>query len=183
MSEWAAVASTLIAGVGLLFAGGQLRITNRAAAMERRIARDGVVVSWQPVEAPREAQPDGAGVWLDDVRVHNPGRMPVDVVVVDWHFKCAVQRRRGGVLDPPTTHLQLVAPVLPGGGERRWERRLVMNYAEAEKALPGTFAEVRFVDIEGRSHTNRWPRSKRDHSRSSEHSSPSLDDLASRPDQ
>jgi hypothetical protein len=161
MGEWAAVASTLIAAVGLLFAGGQVMIMNRAAAMERRIARDGVVVSWQPVEAPREAQSDGTGVWRYDVRVHNPGRMPVDDVVVDWYFKCDVQRRRAGVLEPPTRHLQLVTPVLPGGSERRWERRLVMNYAEAEKALPDTFADVRFVDIEGRSHTNRWPRGKR----------------------
>jgi hypothetical protein len=161
VGEWAAVATTLIAGVGLLFAGGQLMVMNRAAAMERRVARDGVVVSWQPIEAPREAEADGTGVWLYDIRVHNPGRMPVDDVRVDWHFESPVQRRRGGVLAPPTTHLQLVTPILPGGGERRWERRLVMNFDEAEASLPRTYAQVHFVDIEGRSHTNRWPRQRR----------------------
>ncbi len=38
-----------------------------------------------------------------------------------------------------------------------------MNYAEAETALPETFAEVHFVDVEGRPQTNRWPRDKRRH--------------------
>jgi hypothetical protein len=162
MSEWAAVASALIAGVGLLFAGGQLMVMNRAAAMERRVARDGVVVSWRPIEAPRKAESDGSAVWLYEVRVHNPGRLPVDDVQVDWHFQCPVRRRRSGFLEPATKQLQLVTPVLPGGDERRWERRLVMNYAEAEAALPGTFAIVHFVDIEGRRQTNCWPRSRRD---------------------
>ncbi len=160
MGEWAAIATTLIAGVGLLFGGGQLMVMNRAAALERRVARDGVVVSWRPIEAPREAEADGTGVWLYDIRVHNPGRMPVDDVRVDWNFECPVQRRRGGVVSPPTKRLQLVTPVLPGGGERRWERRLVMNFDEAEAVLPRN-AEVRFVDIEGRSQTNRWPRQRR----------------------
>jgi len=162
VSEWAAVASALIAGVGLLFAGGQLMVMNRAAAMERRVAREGVVVSWRPIEAPRKAESDGNAVWLYEVRVHNPGRLPVDDVRVDWHFQCAVQRRRAGVLEPPTKQLRLVTPVLPGGDGRRWERRLVINFAEAEAALPGTFAKVHFVDIEGRAQTNWWPRSRRD---------------------
>jgi len=160
MSEWAAVASTLIAGVGLLFAGWQLMIMNRAAALERRVARDGVVVSWRPVEAPRAAEPDGTAVWLYELRMHNPGRLPVDNVRVDWHFPCPVQRRRAGVLEPATNTLILATPVLAGGDERRWERRLVMNYAVAEATLPNTFAEVHFVDIEGRSRTNRWPRTR-----------------------
>ena len=161
MSEWAAAASTLIAAVGLLFAGWQLMIMNRAAAMERRVAREGVVVSWRPLEAPHEAGPDGSAVWLYEIRVHNPGRLPVDDVRVDWHFRCPVQRRRSGVLDPATNVLQLFTPVLPGGDHRRWERRLVINFAEAESALADTFAEVYFVDVERRSKTNRWPRGKR----------------------
>jgi hypothetical protein len=169
MGEWATVASTLIAGVGLLFAGGQLMVMNRTAAMERRVARDGVVVTWQPVQAPRAALTDGTGVWLYKIRVHNPGRMPVDDVRVDWHFSCWVQRRRHGFLDVPTKQLKLFTPVLPGGGERVWERRLVMNYAEAEKALPDTYADLHFVDIERRAHVNTWPRSKRAQSRDRGH--------------
>jgi hypothetical protein len=164
MSEWAAVVSTLIAGLGLLFAGGQLMVMNRTAAMERRVAREGVVVSWRPINAPRQAEPDGSAVWLYEVQVHSPGRMPVDDVRVDWHFPCPVRRRRAGVVGPATKHLRLVTPVLPGGEKRCWERRLVMNFAEAEVALPSTYAEVHFVDIDGQSRTNRWPRSRRGNS-------------------
>ncbi|NUT37745.1 MAG: hypothetical protein HOV79_32270 [Hamadaea sp.] len=161
MAEWATVASTLIAGVGLFFAGAQLLVMNRSAAMDRRIALEGVVVSWRPIEAPRIAEADGNGVWLYEVRVHNPGRMPVDDVQVDWHFQCDVRRRRSGELDPPTRHLRLTVPVLPGGCNRVWERRLVMKYHEAEAMLPKTFATVAFVDIDGRSQSNTWPRSAR----------------------
>lgn len=96
------VASTLIAGIGLLFAGAQLLVMNRSAAMDRRIALEGVVVSWRPVEAPRGPEEDGTAAWLYEIRVHNPGRMPVDDVQVDWHFQCDVRRRRSGALEPPT---------------------------------------------------------------------------------
>ena len=118
MGGWAAIASTLIAVVGLFFTGAQLLVMNRAAAMERRVAREGVVVSWEPVEAPRAAEPDGTGVWEYEIQVQNPGALPVDNLRVDWHFRLPVQRRRQGHLDPPTTHLELVQPVLPGGGHR-----------------------------------------------------------------
>jgi hypothetical protein len=161
MGEWAAVASTLIAGIGLLFAGWQLLAMNRSTAMERRVAIDGVVVSWRPVEAPRGPESDGSGVWLYEIRVHNPGRLPVDDVRIEWNFQCLVQRRRGGNLEPPTRLLELGTPVLPGGCEHVWSRRLVMNYAEAEAALPRTFAEVHFVDIDDNRRTNCWPRSLR----------------------
>src|SRR2546421_4056894 len=86
MSDWAAVASALIAGIGLLFAGWQLMIMNRAAKLERTVARDGVVVSWRPIEAPRQPEPDGTAVWLYEIRLDNPGRLPVDNVRVEWHF-------------------------------------------------------------------------------------------------
>ena len=70
-------------------------------------------------------------------------------------------RSGAGVLGPSENTLRLVAPVLPGGAERVWSRRLVMNFAEAEKALPSTYAELHFVDIEGQQRTNRWPRTRR----------------------
>jgi hypothetical protein len=136
---------------------------NRAAKLERRVARDGVVVSWRPIEAPRGPEPDGTAAWLYEVRLDNPGRLPIDNIQVDWVFQCPVRRRSAGILEPETTHLQLLTPVLAGGDQRRWERRLVMNYAEAEAALPATHAKVHFLDIEGRSHTNRWPRFTKRH--------------------
>lgn len=161
MSEWAAVFSTLIAGLGLFFAGGQLLVMNRTAAMERRVARDGVVVSWRPLDAPRVAEADGSAVWNYLVEVYNPGRLPIVDVRVEWYFQCHVQRRRSGHLEPATKVLSLTTPVLAGGGTRPWERRLVMNFAEAEVALPSTYAEVHFVDAEGQRRVNRWPRDSR----------------------
>lgn len=161
MGEWATVASTLIAGIGLLFAGAQLLVMNRSAAMDRRIALEGVVVSWRRVEAPRGPEDDGTAAWLYEIRVHNPGRMPVDDVQVDWHFQCDVRRRRSGALEEPTKHVRLTTPVLAGGREHLWNRRLVMNYREAEAVLPKTFATIAFLDIDGRSQSNTWPRSAR----------------------
>ena len=158
MAEWAAVASTLIAGIALFFAGGQLLVMNRTAAMERRVARDGVAVSWRPLDAPYAAEADGTAAWLYLIEVHNPGRLPIVDVRVEWHFQCPVQRRRSGHVEAPTNLIVLTAPVLAGGATRPWERRLVMNFAEAEAALPATYAEVHFVDAEGESRTNRWPR-------------------------
>jgi hypothetical protein len=131
------------------------------AGTDRRVSREDVV-SWRPIEAPRGPESDGSAAWLYEVRVDNPGRLPVDNVQVDWHFQCLVRRRRAAVLEPATKQLQLVTPVIAGGDQRRWERRLVMNYAAAEAALSATFAEVHFVDIEG-SHTNRWPRANQRH--------------------
>ena len=97
--------------------------------------------------APRVAEPDGTASWLYVIEVFNPGRLPIIEVRVEWHFQCAVQRRRSGHLDSPANVLHLSTPVLAGGATRPWERRLVMN-----------FAELHFVDAEGMSRTNRWPR-------------------------
>ncbi len=158
MTDWVAVVSTSITGAGLVFAGWQLMIMNRAARMDRRVALDGVVASWRAIEAPRKAQPDGTGVWLYEFQVHNPGRLPIDSVRIEWIFSCEVQRRRSGFLEEPTRQLELTTPVIPGGGHRRWERRLVMNFAEAERCLQHTHAKVHFDDVAGHGRTNRWPR-------------------------
>src|SRR5688572_10209386 len=115
MSEWAAIVSTLIAGLGLFFAGGQLLVMNRTAAMERRVARDGVVVSWRPTDAPRVAEADGSAAWHYLIEVYNPGRLPIVDVRVEWHFQCPVQRRRSGHLESSTKLLELSTPVLAGG--------------------------------------------------------------------
>jgi integrase len=51
MSEWAAVASAALAAVGLFFAARQLLLLNRQAEHDRRVAHEGVAVSWRPIEA------------------------------------------------------------------------------------------------------------------------------------
>jgi hypothetical protein len=151
----------LAVGVGRVLAGWQVRVMIRTLAMDRRVARESVVVSWRPIDVPRERQPGGSGVWVYEVRVHNPGRLPIDEVRVDWLFARPVQLSRSGVLEPPTTLLELFTPVLLGGHQHRWERRLVIGDAEAEGTLRNAFARVHFVDVEGNAQTNYWPRSSR----------------------
>ncbi len=73
MSEWAAVVSAIVAALGLVFAGRQLLLLNRQAAHDRRVAFDGVVVSWHALESPNHPDADGTAVWLYEITAHNPG--------------------------------------------------------------------------------------------------------------
>jgi len=158
MNDLVAIASASIAAVGLFFAGWQLLLLNRNATYERRVAYDGVVVSWRPVEAPDHPNHDGAAEWLYELTVNNPGRLPIDHVVVRWVFPCLVQRVRGsGVLDAPVAELTLGTPVLAGGNSRKWRRRVRIDFGQ-RGTLPDTFAKIRYMDIDGNEHCNRWPR-------------------------
>lgn len=161
MSGWAAVASALLAAVGLIFAGRQLLLGNQQAKEDRRLGIDGVAVSWRPTDAPARAQDDGYAFWKYEITVVNPGRFAIDHVQVRWVFPCEVVRfHQGGLSDEPTYELPLSTPVIIGGRENRWNRVLRINFEEA-KALTETFAEVTFTDIEGRQRKNRWPRARK----------------------
>jgi len=158
MNDCAAVASALFAAVGLIFTGRQLLLINQQARVERRVGLEGVVVSWRAVEAPNHGSHDGTAVWKYEVSVANPGRFPIDHVDIRWVFPCPVQRLHyNEQADPPRTELRLSTPVLAGGGQRRWTRRLRIDLAEAA-ALANTYAEVVFHDIDGQERRNRWPR-------------------------
>jgi hypothetical protein len=158
MSDWAAAVSALIAGLGLLFAGGQLALLNRQARYERRVAYEGVVVSWYPLETPQHPDRDGSAAWLYEVTANNPGRLPIDHIEVRLVFPCKVRRvHYNGTMDEPTSELTMTTPVLAGGATRQWRRRLRIDFADRDD-LNGTFAQITFVDIDNRSHTNRWPR-------------------------
>jgi hypothetical protein len=160
MSDWAAVASALFAAVGLIFAGRQLLLANRQVRDERRLGADGVVVFWQATGAPAHADEDGTAAWTYEITVDNPGRFPIDHVEIRWVFPCPVQRvHYTGQADPPSTELRLSTPVLAGGNQRQWTRWLRINFDQT-KALPQTYAEVTFQDIERRQRTNRWPRTR-----------------------
>jgi hypothetical protein len=161
IGDWAGAASAVFAGIALIFAGRQLSLLNRQARDERRAALDGVAVSWQTVESPRQAEPDGTAQWVYQIEVTNPGRMPIDHVAIRWIFPVPVQRRRfDGTLDPAATELTLNTPVLAGGGRHIWRCRLRIDVAD-QAALTDAFAEVRFRDVDGEAHHNRWPRDQR----------------------
>ncbi|MDR7274846.1 hypothetical protein [Catenuloplanes atrovinosus] len=163
LANWIALASSVIAAVGLLFTGFQVWLLNQQARHDRRVVIDGVAVSWRPVEAPSRAEePDGTSAWLYEVVLVNPGNLPIDDVHVHWTFPCPVVRvRRGGVRDAPTGTLVLSAPVVVGGGTRTWQRRVRFDYGYKERLIE-VYAEVTFNDIEGRRRTNRWPRARRE---------------------
>jgi hypothetical protein len=158
VNDLAAVASALFAAVGLIFTGRQLLIVNQQAREERQLGVKGVVVSWRAAEAPALADHDGTAVWRYEIVVANPGRFPIDHVEIRWTFPRHVQRLRyTGDADPPTDHLLLNTPVLPGGAQHAWSRTLRMNFADTA-SLTSTYAEVTFYDISGQRRTNRWPR-------------------------
>lgn len=96
----AAAASAAFAGVGLWFAGGQLKIVRRQHDYDLRVANDGVAVSWRALEAPHSARPDGTAQWLYEIGVQNPGRLPIQNIKVQVVFPCEVIRIRS--TGPPT---------------------------------------------------------------------------------
>jgi hypothetical protein len=156
VTDWTASASTLFAGVGLVFAGQQVLLGNRQAREDRRLGLEGVVVSWRVVEAPAAAEKDGSAVWIYEVTVTNPGKFAIDRVDIDWVFPCPVQRLRyDGSADAPGHELRLTTPVLPGGGQSTWRRTVRMDFSESRA---DTYAEVSFNDILGQQRRNRWPR-------------------------
>jgi hypothetical protein len=158
MAEWAGIASALVAAVGLVFAGWQLLLLNRQARYDRRVAYDGVVVSWRPVEAPDQPDANGWCVWLFEVTVHNPGRLPIDNVEIRWYPATEVCRvRYHGGKDAPTSCLPMDASVLAGGQARTWERRITLPFAN-KGALDDMYATVTYTTIDNDRRTNRWPR-------------------------
>jgi hypothetical protein len=156
VTDWTSTASTLFAGVGLVFAGQQVLLGNRQVREDRRLGLEGVVVSWRVVEAPAAAEKDGSAVWTYEVTVTNPGKFAIDRVAIDWVFPGPVQRLRyDGSADAPSHELRLSTPVLPGGGQCMWRRTVRMDFVESRA---DTYAEVSFNDILGRQRQNRWPR-------------------------
>ena len=158
MTSWSAVAAALFAGIGLVFAGIQLLLSRRLDSNERRIALEGVAVTWRAREHPDHADADGTAEWLYEITLHNPARLPIERIQVRMHFPCPVRRvhysRR---VDEATQTLTLQYPVLAGLAKETWRRRLRIDFA-ADSELFKTWAEITFHDVEGVEHANRWPR-------------------------
>jgi hypothetical protein len=160
--DWITAAASPIAAVGLVFTGYQVWVLNRQARDDRRVVLEGVAVSWRPIEAPsRPEEPDGTSTWRYEVMLTNPGRLPIDDIQVKWVFPMPVVRKRhGDVREPAKPELVLSSPVLPGGGQRTWNRWLLIPFADRQ-SLASTYAEVTFTDMNGVRRTNRWPRQAR----------------------
>lgn len=150
--------SAIAAAVGLIFTGRQLRIANKQHAIEQRATYDGVAVSWQALKAPVRADADGTAQWLYEIAVHNPGKLPIQNVIIRLTLPCEVTRIHYDRTDgQPTRTLTMRHPVLAGGAHRTWRRRLRIQF-DARHSLRNTFAHVEFRDVDGKQHSNRWPR-------------------------
>src|SRR5690606_20397904 len=156
---WIALASALIAAVGLIFTGQQVMLLNRQPREDRQLALKGDVVYWRAESDPTSANEDGTGSWKNKITVSNTGKLPNDHVQMSWRFRCPVERVHGdGTVEAPTKEIKIFVPVLPGGVEHARNRWLRINYADAQRDLPHTYAEVVFRDVTGTRRVNRWPR-------------------------
>jgi hypothetical protein len=165
MSSPADIATIVTAGatcVALVFAGLELRRSRAHDRRKRRVEIEGVAVSWVPSEVPRTAQDEeGLASWVYRFTACNPGQLPISDVRVEILFGLKVQRvQYDGHRDDPVDRQVMETPVLAGGGERTWRRRLLMNFAESQDALPRTRAVISFTDPDdpsGRQY-NYWPK-------------------------
>jgi hypothetical protein len=133
-------------------------LLNRQAAHDRRVAFDGVVVSWHALESPNHPDGDGTAVWLYEITAYNPGRLPIDSVSARVIFPCDVRRLHyDSGLDQASREVTMATPVLAGGYRRTWQRRLCIAYYEKAN-LTRTHAEISLRDIDNEPHVNPWPR-------------------------
>lgn len=149
--------------VALVFAGRELQLSRALDWRRRRVELEGVAVSWRPPQVPRGPEEDrGRGLWVYDFTAYNPGQLPISDVRVEVTFALDVERvHYDRDTEEPTRTLILETPVLAGGKERTWHRRLLMNYEDSHAALPKTTAIISFINPEDPSkrQENRWPKS------------------------
>jgi hypothetical protein len=159
--QWGDVAtwvSGLATTAAVGFAGLQLREFRKRDASDRRIELAGVTVEWKLDELPGPPAPDGTAESTYIFTLHNPGRLPVTHVSVLVNLPITVQRiLTDGTPDAPGQDFELDTPVVAGGGSRQWWRTL--RFAQADTGgLRNMTAVVRFRDLDGNDHENRWGR-------------------------
>lgn len=165
MISIADLASIMTSGatcVALVFAGLQLQRTRARDQFRRRVEIEGVAVSWRPTRVPTSAQDaQGRGRWVYEFTAHNPGQLPVSDVRIEVHFALDVKRvHYDNRIDESTRTLILKTPVLAGGKEQKWNRKLLINYADSHVALPETNAAISFIHPENPNvrRQNNWPK-------------------------
>src|SRR5689334_4623021 len=93
--QWGDVA-TWVGGVStaaaLGFAGVQVKLLRNDARRLRRVALDGVAVTWRVLDAPACAEPDGTSAATYRFKAHNPGDLPITHVDVRMQVPIQVQR-------------------------------------------------------------------------------------------
>src|SRR3712207_5502417 len=82
-----------ITALGVLGAGYQLRLAERQHRRVRRIDIDGVAVTWQDRDVPKNPDAEGFSSAPWTFTAHNPGDLPIRDVSVRITFACEVQRR------------------------------------------------------------------------------------------
>lgn len=150
-------AATVAAAV---FAGWQVRELVRQQRDVERLETRAVSVMWQATSAPHKPDAsDGSAVWVLEVTLTNPGRMPIDNVHCTIHFDRPVRRlRHDGTADKPTTSLNLEQTVLLGGATRSWTRTIRARFDADVWVASAMRATVSFDDMHGEPQTTSWPR-------------------------
>ncbi|GAA3530752.1 hypothetical protein GCM10022234_29950 [Aeromicrobium panaciterrae] len=155
IATWVGSIATVCA---LGFAGWQLRSSRRAELAVRQAEIKGVAVEWRATVVPRVPDPDGSGMWVYEITVNNPGRLPITYVEVEVTFPVDVRRHHhDGHVGRPVRSFTLSAPVVVAGGNRPWKRRLYIPF-ESRNELKRTTAVVTFQVADGGRYSNRWPR-------------------------
>lgn len=149
-------AATVAAAV---FAGWQVRELIRQQRQAEKLETRAVSVMWQATSAPHKADADGSAVWVLEITLTNPGRMPIDNVHCTIYFDRPVRRLRyDGSADKPSTSLNLEQTVLLGGASRSWTRTIRARFDADVWVASAMRAKVTFDDMHGNQQTTSWPR-------------------------
>lgn len=149
-------AATVAAAV---FAGWQVRELVRQQREVEKLETRAVSIMWQATSAPHKADPDGSAVWVLEITLTNPGRMPIDNVHCTVYFDRPVRRlRHDGSADEPATFLNLEQTVLLGGASRSWTRTIRARFDADVWVASAMRATVSFDDMHGDPKTTSWPR-------------------------
>jgi hypothetical protein len=166
IADTASIVTSGATCIALVFAGVQLQQSRAHDRRARRVEIEGVAVSWLPPEVPRGPQDDrGRALWVYEFSAYNPGQLPISDVRIEIHFHLDVERLHyDGHTEDLHRTLILETPVLAGGKERTWSRKLLMNYKASGAALPKTTAVISFIDPEhpGKRQENKWPKHEAD---------------------
>jgi hypothetical protein len=142
-----------------VFAGWQVRELVRQQREVKRLETQAVSVMWEPTIAPHKPDSDGSAVWVLEITLTNPGRMPIDNVHCVLHFDRPVRRlRHDGTADEPAKSLDLVQAVLLGGATRSWTRTIRARFDADVWVTRAMRATVSFDDMHGNPQTTSWPR-------------------------
>lgn len=154
LASWVDVVVAAAAVGAVIFAGVQVWELRRERQGNEIAAVDGVAVQWTPTRRPNHAEDDGTGMWAYELVVRNPGRLPIRDIEVTWRFSLGVRLLHyDGALDEAVSVVLLVQPVILGGHERRWTRRIVLPF-DKDPELRHTTADVTFTTQDGVRRTN-----------------------------